>query len=72
MNNHSSCVLWKDCNRVNNTVCLATILHVIRAVVRGWKNLVSQETDTNTPRSNFCPPAMVNNTLNDASLNPQV
>ncbi len=40
MTNHSSCILWKNCNIVNNTICLTTILLVIRVVVGGWKSLV--------------------------------
>ncbi len=39
-NIHSSCILWKDCNTVNITVCLTATLIGIRVVVGGWKSLV--------------------------------
>ncbi len=39
-NNHSSCILWKDCITVNNSVCLAATLIGIRVAVDGWKSLI--------------------------------
>ncbi len=47
---HCSGTLRKDCNIVNNTICLATTLLVIRVVIGSWKKGLVLSIQIQVPR----------------------